>query len=119
MWAESGYKPADVDVTQVYSNATSAAVAGIIDHGFCTYETAPEFFKFENLIAPNGAFPINTAGGDLADGFIHGAANAPEAVRQIRGTSPNQVPNANLSLVLGGPNDSFVSTALLGSEDAL
>ena len=46
-----------------------------------------------------------------ADGFIHGAANNTEAVRQIRGTSPNQVPDAKLSLVCGGPNDHFVTTA--------
>jgi acetyl-CoA acetyltransferase len=119
LWAESGYGPGDVDVAQFYSNASSAAVNSIIDHGFCTWENVGEFVRFENLIAPNGGLPINTAGGDLADGFIHGAGNNSEAVRQIRGTSANQVPGAKLSLVTGGPNDSFVSTALLGSEETL
>ncbi len=42
-----------------------------------------------------------------------------EAVRQIRGTSPNQVPDANLSLMTGGPGDPVVSTALLASAAAL
>jgi hypothetical protein len=43
----------------------------------------------------------------------------PEAVRQIRGTSTNQVPNARLSLMTGGPADMVVSTALLGTSETL
>jgi acetyl-CoA acetyltransferase len=118
-WAESGYKPGDVNVAQFYANASTAAVKAMIDHGFCTWDNVNEFVRFENLIAPDGGLPINTAGGDLADGFIHGAGNNAEAVRQIRGTSANQVPGVNLSLVTGGPNDSFVSTALLGTEETV
>jgi acetyl-CoA acetyltransferase len=119
LWAESGYGPADVDVVQVYENFTGPGVAALIDHGFCTHETAGEVLRFENLIAPNGGLPINTAGGNLADGFIHGMALVPEAVRQIRGQSPNQVPGAALSLITGGPGDTVVSSALLGAESTL
>ena len=118
-WQQSGYQPADVDVAQIYTNASSAAVNAVIDHGFCTWDDVGDFMRFENLVAPSGTLPLNTAGGDLADGFIHGAGNNAEAVRQIRGTSPNQVPDAKLSLVCGGPNDHFVSTTLLGSEETL
>jgi hypothetical protein len=42
-----------------------------------------------------------------------------EAVRQIRGTSPNQVADADVSLLLGGPVAPFVSATLLGSEATL
>jgi acetyl-CoA acetyltransferase len=118
-WKESGYGPGDVDVAQIYTNASTAAVKAIIDHGFCTWEDVNEFLRFENLIAPDGRLPLNTAGGDLADGFIHGAGNNAEAVRQIRGTSANQVPEVHLSLATGGPNDHFVSTTLLGSAETL
>ena len=38
-----------------------------------------------------------------------------EAARQIRGTSPNPVPGATLSLVAGGPATSPVSSLLLGA----
>ena len=119
LWEQSGYGPSDVDVAQVYTNASSAAVSAIIDHGLCTWENVAEFIRFENIIAPNGKLPLNTAGGDLADGFLHGGGNNSEAVRQIRGTSANQVPGAKLSLVTGGPNDAFVSSALLGTEETL
>jgi acetyl-CoA acetyltransferase len=119
LWEESGYGPEDVDVAQIYENFTGMAVASIIDHGFCTTETAGEFIQFENLIAPDGRLPINTSGGNIADGFIHGMGLVLEAVRQIRGTSPNQVPGAMLSLMAGGPGDSVTSTALLAAEEAL
>jgi acetyl-CoA acetyltransferase len=119
VWAESGYGPSDVDNAQLYTNVSSAAVLALIDHGFCTWDNVAEFATLENLTAPNGRLPVNTAGGDLADGFLHGAGNAPEAVRQIRGESANQVPNSKLSLVAGGPHDFMVSSTLFGSDETL
>jgi acetyl-CoA acetyltransferase len=119
LWAESGYGPTDIDVAQIYENATGMGVAAIIDHGFCTADGAGAFLTFENLIAPEGKLPVNTSGGNLAEGFVHGMSLVTEAVRQIRGTSVNQVPDAALSLMTGGPGDSVVSSALLGSAATL
>jgi len=119
LWAESGYGPADVDVAQIYENMTGMGVAAILDHGFCTAEEAAGFITFQNLIAPHGGFPVNTSGGNLAEGFVHGMSLVTEAVRQIRGTSVNQVPGAQLSLMTGGPGDSVVSSALLGSAETV
>src|SRR3546814_1085971 len=56
-------------------------ISSLIDHGFCTYENVAEFVRFENLIAPSGTLPINTAGGNFTEGFIHGIGMAIEAVR--------------------------------------
>lgn len=119
MWAESGYGPKDVDVLQVYQNMTGLGVGSMIDHGFCTYENAAEVLTFDNLIAPTGKLPTNTSGGDLAEGFIHGMGLMAEAVRQLRGESTNQVPDAKLSLMTGGPGDTMTSTALFGTEETL
>jgi acetyl-CoA acetyltransferase len=119
MWEQSGYRPTDVDVAQVYENFTGMGVAALIDHGFCTAETAGEVVTYENLITPDGALPVNTSGGNLAEGFIHGMGLVPEAVRQLRGTSVNQVADAQLSLMTGGPGDSVVSSALFGSANTL
>ena len=119
LWAQSGYQPKDVDVLQVYQNFTGMGVASLIEHGFCTYENAGEVLTFENLIAPSGKMPTNTSGGDLAEGFIHGMGLLAEAVRQLRGESVNQVPDAKLSLMTGGPGDTMSSTGLLGVEETL
>jgi acetyl-CoA acetyltransferase len=103
LWEQSGCGPADIDVLQVYENTIGGAVAVMVDLGFATAETAEKFFTFENLTAPGGGLPTNTSGGNVAEGFFHGMGLALEGVRQLRGTSCNQVPGAHLSLVTGGP----------------
>jgi acetyl-CoA acetyltransferase len=119
LWEQSGYAPKDVDVAQIYQNMTGLGVGALIDHGFCTAANAGEFITFDNLIAPSGTLPVNTSGGDLAEGFIHGMGLVAEAVRQLRGDSCNQVPDAHLSLMTGGPGDTMTSTALLGTGETL
>jgi hypothetical protein len=119
MYRNAGLGPADVDVAQVFINFSGAGVAVMIDHGLCTVENAGEVLTFDNLVAPNGGLPVNTNGGDLGQGFLHGMGNALEAVRQIRGESVNQVPGAEVSLLTGGPMSYLASSALLGSESTL
>ena len=48
-----------------------------------------------------GRLPCNTAGGLLSEGHLSGMNHVAEAVRQIRGTSCNQVPDVALSMVTG------------------
>lgn len=119
LWEQSGYGPDDVRVAQVYDNFTGPAVAAIIDHGFTTIDDAADFFTTDNLTAPGGRLAVNTAGGNMGEGFIHGMSLALEAVRQIRGASTNQVPGTDLSLLTGGPASPLVSSALFGSAAAL
>ncbi|HZQ83726.1 MAG TPA: hypothetical protein VFA83_02755, partial [Acidimicrobiales bacterium] len=46
--------------------------------------------------------PLNTHGGQLGEAYIHGMNGIAEAVRQIRGTSYNQVPDVEHVLVTAG-----------------
>ncbi|MFF9221716.1 thiolase C-terminal domain-containing protein [Streptomyces viridosporus] len=119
LWNDAGIRPGDVDVAQIYENFTGPAVAAMIDLGLVTRENAGEFLTVENLTAPGGRLPVNTGGGNLAGGFVHGIGLAAEAVRQLRGTSPNQVPGARISLLTGGPSAPLVSAVVLGSADTL
>jgi hypothetical protein len=50
---------------------------------------------------------------------MHGLELVVEAVRQVRGESPNQVPRADVSLVVSGPMVSPVSDSIYGSEATL
>jgi hypothetical protein len=49
-----------------------------------------------------GRLPINTNGGQLAEAYIHGMNGIAEGVRQIRGTSVNQVADVDHVLVTAG-----------------
>lgn len=116
LWQQTGLMPADIDCAQLYENFSAQGIASLIDHGFCTYENVAEFVRFENLIAPGGKLPINTAGGNFAEGFIHGIGMAVEAVRQLRGESANPVPGAKTCLLAGGPGAPTVSSAIFSNE---
>lgn len=116
LYADTGLTPQDIDVVQLYENFSAQGVASLIDHGFCTYETAGDVITFENLIAPGGKLPVNTGGGNFAQGFIHGIGTAIEAVKQLRGESSNPVPGAKTCLLAGGPGAPTVSSAIFSNE---
>ncbi|MFV2177606.1 hypothetical protein ACFHW2_33745 [Actinomadura sp. LOL_016] len=120
LWDATGLTPGDVDVVQAYENFSGAAVASLIDHGLCPPgPRAGEVLTFENLIAQGGRLPVNTGGGNIADSFVNGMGLAVEAVRQIRGTSVNQVAGARTSLFIGGPMAPLVSSVVFGREEVL
>jgi acetyl-CoA acetyltransferase len=112
LWEQTGLTPADIDVVQLYENFSAQGVASLIDHGFCTYENVAEVIRFENLIAPSGGLPVNTAGGNFAQGFVHGIGLCIEAIRQLRGESANPVPGAKTCLVAGGPGAPTISSVV-------
>lgn len=116
LWRQTGLQPADMDVAQIYENFSAQAVASIVDHGFCSWEEAGDFIRFENLIAPGGKLPINTSGGNIGQGFIHGIGMMIECVHQLRGESSNPVPDAKTCLLAGGPGAPIVSSAIFGTK---
>jgi len=116
LYAETGLSPTDIDVVQLYENFDAQGVMALIDHGFCRYENAAEVIRFDNLIADGGRLPINTAGGNLAQGFIHGIGLPIEAVRQLRGESSNPVAGARTCLLTGGPGSPTVSSAIFANR---
>ena len=93
----------------------------LVEHGFCAPEEANDFFTLDNLITPDGAFPLNTSGGNLAEAYMHGLGLTIEAVRQVRGTSPNQVRagGVDVSMMIAGPMVTPVSSCIFGSEASL
>lgn len=119
LWAQSGLTVGDVDVAQIYENFSGMGVAAMMEHGFFTVETAAEVMTLENLTAPHGKLPVNTGGGSLAAGFLHGMEIVLEGVRQLRGESSNPVTGAEVCLITGGPGSMLVSSALLGTESTV
>ena len=119
LWDMAGLGPKDVSVVQSYENFTGGVLMSLIEHGFFTADEANDVLTLENLIAPGGRLPLNTSGGNLAECYMHGLELQIEAVRQLRGGSTSQVPNARVAMVISGPMVTPVSSMLLGTEDAL
>ena len=70
--------------------------------GFCNQGEGVDFCNKGDRIRLGGELPLNTSGGSLGEGHIHGMNHVIEAVRQIRGTSTAQVKDAELVLVASG-----------------
>lgn len=114
LYARAGITPADVDVAELYDCFSFTVMMALEAYGFCEYGGSGPFIEAGN-IAIDGVIPVNTHGGHLAEAYIHGYNHIVEAVRQIRGTSCNQVKDAEIALVTGGPG--FASSAMLLSKD--
>ncbi len=116
LYADTHLSPGEIDVVQLYKNFDAQGIMSLIDHGFCDYENVSEVIRFPNLIADGGKLPINTSGGNLAQGFIHGIGLPIEAVRQLRGESSNPVAGARTCLLAGGPGAPTVSSAIFANQ---
>jgi acetyl-CoA acetyltransferase len=119
LYRMAGVGPQDVGVVQAYENFTGGVLMALAEHGFFKPEEANDFLTTDKLIAQGGRLPLNTSGGNLAECYVHGFELVLEAVRQVRGTSTNQVERNDVALVVGGPMVSPVSDLLLGSKDVL
>jgi acetyl-CoA acetyltransferase len=65
--------------------------------GFCGFGEAKDFIAEGNL-SIDGRLPVNTNGGLIGEGYIHGLNLVLEATRQLRGTAVNQVAGARTAL---------------------
>lgn len=101
LWRDSGLKPADIQTAFIYDHFTPFVFTQLEELGFCGRGEAKEFAKVENL-SLGGLLPINTNGGLLGEAYIHGMNGITEAVRQVRGTSYNQVEHVEHVLVTSG-----------------
>jgi len=119
LYEMAGVSPKEVNVVQSYENFTGGVLMSLVEHGFFAAEEANEACVAEHLMAPKGRLPLNTSGGNLAECYMHGLELQLEAVRQVRGESPNQVPDAHVSMVCSGPMVTPVSSLIFGSEATL
>ncbi|WP_406452459.1 lipid-transfer protein [Streptomyces sp. NBC_00876] len=95
LWRNSGLAPADIDVAILYDHFTPFVLMQLEEFGFCGPGEAADFVAAD-------ALPLNTHGGQLGEAYLHGMNGIAEAVRQIRGTSVNQLPGAATTLVTAG-----------------
>ena len=102
LYSRAGLGPEDIDVAQLYDCFTITVLMQLEDWGFCKKgEGGP--FVASGAIDIDGVLPINTGGGHLSEGYIHGMNHILEGVRQIRGQSTSQVPGAEHCLVTATP----------------
>ncbi len=115
LWSTAGVRPEDVDAAMLYDHFTPMVLLALEDWGFCGEGESGAFVADGALRGPSGRLPVNTHGGQLSEAFIHGFNNWNEAVRQIRGTSTCQVPDAELVFVGAASSDPYGAVLLARS----
>ena len=101
LWETSGLTPADIQTAVIYDHFTPYVLEQLESLGFCGKGEAKDFIANGN-IELGGGLPVNTHGGQLGEAYLHGMNGIAEGVRQVRGSSVNQVDNVEHVLVTSG-----------------
>jgi acetyl-CoA acetyltransferase len=103
LWTRTGLTPEDVDVAQLYDGFTFNCLTWLEALGFCPIGEGGPYLEGGARIALDGELPLNTAGGQLSAGRLHGFGLIHEAIVQLRGDGgARQVPDAEVALVATG-----------------
>jgi acetyl-CoA acetyltransferase len=101
LWRQAGIGPRDVRVAVLYDHFTPYVLLQLEELGFCPRGEARHFIA-DGAIELDGVLPVNPHGGQLGEAYIHGMNGIAEGVRQVRGTSVNQVGGDGPVLVTAG-----------------
>lgn len=101
LYAQAGVGPADIQTAMLYDHFTPFVLCQLEEFGFCGRGEAPDFVQGGN-IEIGGGLPVNTHGGQLGEAYLHGMNGIAEGVRQVRGTSVNQVEGVEHVLATAG-----------------
>ncbi|WP_275294882.1 lipid-transfer protein [Amycolatopsis sp. La24] len=89
LWAQAGVGPDCIDAAILYDAFTPMVLLQLEEYGFCGRGEAKDFIA-SGALELDGRLPVNTHGGQLGEGYIHGVNGIAEGVRLIRGSSVNQ-----------------------------
>lgn len=103
LWNRSSLTPSDVDVAELYDGFTFLTIAWLEALGFCGEGEGGPFVEGASRIALDGELPLNTYGGQLSAGRMHGYWVIHEAVQQLRGLGgARQVDGAEVAVAAAG-----------------
>lgn len=93
LWEHTDLRPADVDVAELYDGFSFIALAWLEALGFCGRGEGGPFIEGGARIDLDGEIPLNTNGGQLSGGRLHGYGFLHEACLQLWGEgAARQVP---------------------------
>jgi acetyl-CoA acetyltransferase len=84
LFGRAGVTPADIDVAEIYDCFTTTVLMGIEGLGLAERGGAGELFR-SGATGRGGSLPVNTHGGLLSEGYLHGMNTVAEAVLQVQG----------------------------------
>jgi acetyl-CoA acetyltransferase len=116
LWSRSSFRPEDVDLLELYDGFTHITISWVEALKMCGIGEFGDWVDGGKTINPGGRIPLNTHGGQLSEGRLHGLAHLAEATLQLRGEcGPRQVPNAKVAAV-GNAHGPQAGAMIVSSE---
>jgi acetyl-CoA acetyltransferase len=107
LWERTDLTPADVDIAELYDGFSFIALAWLEALGFCGHGEGGPFVEGGTRIARDGELPLNTHGGQLSAGRLHGYGFLHEACLQLWGEAGGRQvtggPEVAVAAAGGGP----------------
>jgi acetyl-CoA acetyltransferase len=114
MWSRTDLRPSDVDVAELYDGFSWLTMCWLEAMGFCGHGESGPFIEGGKNIALDGEIPLNTNGGQLSAGRLHGFGFIHEAVLQLRGEGgERQVPGTPEVAAVGNGGGPIAGCMLL------
>ena len=102
LFARAGLTTGDVELAEIYDCFSSTVLMGLEGLGFCERGGSGAFVR-SGATRLDGALPVNTHGGLLAEGYLHGMNTVCEAVLQVQGRGGvRQAPRHDVCAVTSG-----------------
>src|SRR5262249_6255548 len=108
LWESAGYGPESVNVKHVYDGFSPMVWMWLEAFGYAPQGEAHAWAQQETIgkdaNGNYGPHPLNTSGGNLGSGRIHGFGHVLETAMQMMGTAGvRQIPNAEVAACETGP----------------
>jgi acetyl-CoA acetyltransferase len=117
LWRNTDYRPKDVDTVQFYDGFAFLPINWLEGLGFCDVGEGHRFIEGGSRIALDGELPMNTHGGQLGAGRLHGFGFAHEAVTQLRGLGGARQIAGNPKVAVATSGGGPMAAALLLTRD--
>jgi acetyl-CoA acetyltransferase len=103
MWRSTDLRPDDVQVAGLYDGFSILTLLWLEALGFCRPGESGRFVEGGHAISLGGRLPLNTNGGQLSGGRLHGFGFLHEVCLQLRGQAgERQVPGATVGVAAVG-----------------
>jgi acetyl-CoA acetyltransferase len=116
LYAAAGMGPSDIEFAELYDCFTYNVLSQIEGYGFAEPGAVPGMLTEGHFDRSSGSLPLNTHGGLLSEGYIHGLNHVYEAVEQLRGEAGHrQLTRHDAAIVTGqlGYVSGYSSAAVL------